>query len=338
MKKRIVLILLFFILLLSSGCTNRKVITKTDFALDTVAKITIYEKEDESLLTDSFDKIRAYENKLSAYKADSEISKINANAGIAPVVVADDTFELILESLKFSDLTEGNFDITIGPLIDLWDVHSEQTVIPSDTEIQATKALVGYEKVVMDEKAKSVYLPEKGMNLNLGGIAKGFIADQVKNMLVERGVEHAIINLGGNVVLIGGEDNHKAFNVGIDNPFESGGPTVGVLSLSDCSAVTSGDYQRYFIGEDGKYYHHIINPQTGYPSNSDLHSVTIVSEKSARGDALSTAVFVLGEEIGKKLLTDGIEAVLVKTDGQVLVTDGLKDRFTFNTEDSRFKY
>lgn len=324
-------------LMLFNGCGREKVITKTDFVLDTVSTVTIYGSDDEALLTDSFQFIRDWEKRLSAYREESEISMINAAAGKEAVAVSPETFALLERCQTFSEESGGVFDVTVGPLVDLWDIAHGGEKIPTEAEITAARSLVDYHKLILDEKNQTAYLSEPGMKINLGGVAKGFIADELKAFLLDKGVTSAVLNLGGNVLLIGEKPGDEAFNVGVENPNDQS-QSLGILALRDTAAVTSGDYQRYFLGADGRRYHHILDPRTGYPADSGLRAVTIVCDNSADADALSTSLFVLGEEAGLKLLSEKEEALFVSEDGGVTTTSELAPDFTFDEGTADFSY
>ncbi|WP_195267276.1 FAD:protein FMN transferase [Eubacterium sp. 1001713B170207_170306_E7] len=325
-----------------AGCGKEKVATRTDFALDTVITIAVYGQSDEAVLKEPFNRIRELDNKLNAFSEDSEISKINAAAGQEPVAVSQDTFNAVKKGLEYSEKSGGAFDITIGPLVDLWKIETPgEGTVPEQSDIDAARALVDYRKVVLDEAAQSVFLQEPGMKINLGAIAKGFIGDEVKAVLQSEGVERAIINLGGNVVLIGGKSKREPFTVSLADPEDplsngsiSNASTLGVLKERDNAVVTSGDYERYFIGPDGKRYHHILDPKTGYPAESGLHQVTVTSGHSAEADALSTSFFVMGLDQAMAYIggTEGIEAVFVTEDNRIVGTKGMEDAFVFDEQ------
>lgn len=331
-----------------AGCGKEKVATRTDFALDTVITIAAYGQPDESVLKEPFNRIRELDNKLNAFSEDSEISKINAAAGVEPVVVSEDTFNVVKKGLEYSQKTDGAFDITIGPLVDLWKIEAPgEGVVPDQSDIDAAKALVDYRKVVLDEADRSVFLKDLGMKLNLGAIAKGYIGDEVKAVLQSEGVERAIINLGGNVVLIGGKSGREPFAVSVEDPedpLDNGGAssasTIGVLKERDNAIVTSGDYERYFIGQDGKKYHHILNPKTGYPAESGLHQVTVIADASVDTDALSTSFFLMGLDRSLAYIheAEGIEAVFVTEDNRIVATKGLENTFVFDEQNHGDQY
>ncbi|MDO4288041.1 MAG: FAD:protein FMN transferase [Eubacterium sp.] len=334
--KRLILGLAALCLLWLTGCSRGETVTRTDFALDTVVTITLYDQEDSTALNEAFEELRRLDGMLSAYDEGSEISAVNRAAGQTPVAVSAETLAVVQQGLAYGEKTGGAFDITIGPLADLWNI-GENTTVPEAPAIEAARALVDYRQVTVDAENSTIYLKTPGMKLNLGAVAKGYIGQKLKDFLVERGVQHGIINLGGNVVLIGDKTDGQPFNVGVEDPDDTQS-TVGVLGLSDCAAVTSGDYQRYFIGEDGRRYHHILDPRTGYPAASGLRQVTIVAQDSTEADILSTACFILGLEEGQRLLesTSASEAVFVTTEHEIYDTREA-GAFRFNQENTAYR-
>ncbi|HSN65976.1 MAG TPA: FAD:protein FMN transferase, partial [Fusibacter sp.] len=192
--------------------------------------------------------------------------------------------------------------------------------------------------IVIDENEKTIFLPQKGMSLDLGAIAKGYIADRVKDLILEEGYESAIINLGGNVLTVGTKPNSDTWSIGVRDPESDAGSTMGILKLEDNSIVSSGIYERFFI-EGDKRYHHLINPKVGYPEQNDMMSVSIISELSVDGDALSTTVFLLGLEAGFELVEEleNIEAVFVMADRSVYITSGLGEKFILTNDNYTIK-
>ncbi|NTW72405.1 MAG: FAD:protein FMN transferase, partial [Eubacteriaceae bacterium] len=227
--------------------------------------------------------------------------------------------------------TGGSFDITAGPLINLWRIDPPDGYVPTADEIKAAQAYIDYKNIVIDEKNQTIMLKEKGMEANLGAIAKGYIADQVKEFLLEKGVEHGIINLGGNVLLIGSKNGTEDFRIGVQDPDSDRGAYLGVVSVKDCTVVSSGDYERYFTS-NGKKYHHILDPFTGYPADTGLRQTTIITPKSVDGDGLSTSTFLLGADKAIQLIESmpDAEAIFVTSDHKIYVTSGLKDVFEFD--------
>ncbi len=289
-------LLLSLFLLLGTGCLNlnSNKITKTAFVLNTVASITVYGNYDEALLDDCFELCRRYEGLFSRTLASSEIYRLNSRE-ISQA--SPETAQLIDSSLSFARLSGGRFDPTIEPLSALWNFSAESPSVPPDAEIRKAAQAVDYTAVSVEGSTVSFANPD--VRLDLGAIAKGYIADRVKELLVSQGVEKAIINLGGNVICIGGKSEKTGFSVGIQYPFQDG--SIATVEISDMSVVTSGVYERSFE-ENGRLYHHILDPETGYPVENGLLSVTIVGASSRDCDALSTACFALGLSEGMKLI------------------------------------
>lgn len=316
-KKRILSVLLAAVLLLG-GCSAPKAheeLSVTGLYFDTVVQIHVWGAE-RSVLDHCEELCSYYEGLLSKEIETSEISRINT-AGGAPTEVSRETAELIQKGLYYSELTDGKFDITIAPLSSLWDFHDNvDGIVPTEQELENARSLVDYRNVRVEGNTVTLLVP--GMELDLGGIAKGYIADRLKEYLVSEGVEHAYINLGGNVLLIGTRYDGTDYRIGIQKPFDENGQTITSVEVSDCSVVSSGIYQRYFA-KDGKLYHHILNPETGYPYENNLLQVTILSDSSADGDALSTCCFALGLEEGSKLVEslENIQAIFVTDDYEI---------------------
>ncbi|MCR4891413.1 MAG: FAD:protein FMN transferase [Lachnospiraceae bacterium] len=282
------------------GCAKAQPISKSDFVLDTIATITVYNGGTEEILNETFELCRYYERLFSVTKEKSDIGRINLAKG-QKVTVSQDTLNLFQAAVYYGDLTDGAFDVTIYPVSRLWDYKSEEPKPPSDGEIQAALAHVDYRKIEIFPEESAVRLMDPEAMVDLGGIAKGYIADRLKDYLLSKGVEDAIINLGGNVVAMGSKSEGEAFRIGLQKPFSDTGEVLTTVEASDLSVVSSGSYERYFYYKD-KLYHHILDPKTGYPADSGLNGVTILSEKSMDGDALSTSCFVLGEKAGQELL------------------------------------
>lgn len=328
-----VAVVALFLTVFLLGCDQEKTVTRSDFLLDTFVSITLYGEDNESLLDKPFERITALNSSLTAFETGSDLGLIKENAGAKPVVVSEDTYNIIEKSLAYSKNSGGYFDVTIGPLVDLWGIHSPETKeAPSPEAINEAKAKTDYKKIVLNQTDQSVYLTDAGMSVNLGAIAKGYIADEVMAVLKEEGVEHAIINLGGNVLVMGGKADNSDFGVGVEDPRNPGNGYLGVLSLKDGSVVTSGDYQRYFVDTAGNKYHHILDPFSGYPANSGLIQVTVVTETSIDADSLSTTLFLLGLDEGLKKVEalPEVEAIFITDENNIVVTNGLKDAFVFD--------
>lgn len=277
-------------------------ITATAFKLNTVVKVTIYDSQDEKILQDALALCDKYEKIFSRTRTDSEIYLLND--GKLPqedgyYILSEECAELIGKGLYYSELSGGAFDITIEPLSSLWDFTSGEKQIPDPQTLVEAQKHVGYEKVEL--KGNKIWFQEDGMGLELGAIAKGYIADKIKEFLISEGIESAVIDLGGNVLCIGTRPDGEAFRVGIQKPFADRNETVATAGIRDRSVVSSGIYERYFE-KDGKLYHHILNPKSGYPYENGLTAVTILSDESVDGDGLSTVCFALGLEKGLELI------------------------------------
>ncbi|MFS8500517.1 MAG: FAD:protein FMN transferase [Caldicoprobacter sp.] len=303
------------------------------FALNTWVNIRIYAgKNGPDILDKAIKRIEEIESRMSVTIQDSDVSRINSSAGKQPVKVHDDTFEVIKKALKYAEMSNGAFDITIYPIVKLWGITSEHPRMPTDAEIQDKLKLVDYRNVVLDEKGKTVYLKEPGMGIDLGAIAKGYAADEVARILKEEGVVHALINMGGNVVAMGGKPNGKPWRIGIQDPRADGVQRhIAIIEIMDGSVVSSGDYERYIVDvykRTGKRYHHIFDPSTGYPANSGLMATTVVAPYSIDADALSTTVFIMGAEKGLEIVEglEGIDALAITLDKKIYASKGLKER------------
>lgn len=327
LNRRSLWITVFFlfasVLLLFSGCQknpSQMSISDVGFYFDTVVEIKLNGTEDESILKECFDLMAEYESLLSRTREGSDVWKINHSAG-TPVSVSEDTVSLIRLARKYYDLSDGAFDITIAPYVTLWDFQNNPGTIPTKDELTAASKHVGFENVQVS--GNTVTLADPETQIDLGGIAKGFIADRLKEYLTKEGIESAWINLGGNVLTIGMKPDKSPWKIGIRKPFGAATETAAVICVSGKSVVTSGTYERYFE-KDGTIYHHILEPKTGEPVQNHLYSVTILSDSSADGDALSTTCFVLGKEDGLALVEslDGIEAMFITDEQELIYSSG----------------
>lgn len=295
-------------------------------ALGTLNTIQLFDDVPGDVLDRAERRVQDLDNRLSAFKPDSEISLLNAASGVKPVSIGDDTLELLRAGKRFSAMTGGAFSMTTRPLSALWSINARCGSVPSRVEVEQALRLVSDEDLILDERDHTAMLNRPGQAVDLGGIAKGYAADEVKRILTEGGVQNAIVNLGGTVAVLG--DSRM---VGIQHPDRATGISMGRLSLSDRSIVTSGDYERYFeVG--GVRYHHIVDPKTGYPASAGLRSVTVVGKNATVLDALSTAIFVMGAEDGVRL-AGRLEAgtVLVTTELDVYCSDALRGVFSLLT-------
>ncbi|MDR2965133.1 MAG: FAD:protein FMN transferase [Treponema sp.] len=318
--------LLLCVILLCLSCTQTN-ITRSEFVLGTNCTISLLENGNSRVVKDVFARLREIDNLMSVNLPASDISRINAAAGTEAVKVNKDVFKLIEKSLYFPEISGGSFDLTIGPIINLWGFNNKPR-IPLQEEIDIILPLVNRSKLFINSDSLTVFLKKEGMAIDLGAIAKGYAADEAAEIIINAGVKRAIIDLGGNIIVVGENKNNRPWRVGIQDPNRERGNYIGIVQIPAeglyTSIVTSGVYERYFI-ENGKRYHHIFSPFTGYPIDNELLSVTIISPNSMYADALSTAVFVLGYEKGLELINSIPEtgAVFVFNDGSVRFTDGV---------------
>lgn len=271
---------------------------------------------------------------MSAFKEESDISKINSKAGVTPQAVSKDTYFVVKNAVEYSQVLEGTFDPTIRPLVKLWNIGNDKEIIPSKAKIEEALKFVNYNDVILDESKCTIMLKNKYQALDVGGIAKGFAADEVRDIFHKHKVKSALIDLGGNIFALGSKDNGTPWRVGIQNPFKSRGDFIGILSVKDKSIVTSGNYERYFM-KDGQRFHHIIDPRTGYPSQSKIISATIISDNSIDGDGLSTGVYILGINKSLKIIEaiEGIDAIFITEDKKVYTTSGIDKNIFILTDD-----
>ncbi len=323
--KRTISAFLIMILLTLTGCKSdpNRSITVSDFLLNTFVSITIYDDDKAAIALQALNMCREYEQIFSRTLKGSALFKLNSEKQITN---ADpELFELIETGLFYCELSGGCLDITTEPLTSLWDITGTNPKVPAKEAIDASLARVNYGNVVLDQSDFSITL-NNNASLDLGAIAKGYIADQIKNFLIENGITSGTINLGGNIVCIGTKPDGSNYNIAIKEPVAGSDQIIGTLNITDKSVVTSGTYERFFK-EKGKIYHHIIDPATGYPSDSDLLSVTIISDKSVEGDCLSTACLVMGCYDALNLINsiDGVEAILIDENMQIFYTKGAPD-------------
>lgn len=295
---------------------NDKGYTKNGFYLDTIITITLYCDDAKEQINNCFKIAEKYDNLLSRTKENSDVSRIN-NAHTEFVAVDNDTVDIIKQGIYYGDLSNGAFDITIGRLTSLWDIQN-RTIPPTETEINDA---LGFTYKNIEINGNNVRLLSDKEMLDLGGIAKGFIADKIREYLLSQGINEGVINLGGNVVCLDKKNGKTEYNIGIQKPFDESGQPLCSVSVYNKSIVTSGDYQRYFE-YNGVKYHHILDVNTGYPVNNELDSVTIICDSSTAGDALSTIAFSYGLDKGKAFIEalPDTEAIFVTKDGKIINT------------------
>jgi thiamine biosynthesis lipoprotein len=332
----IIIILFIFSKFIAKYKRSREIheAVRSGYVLGTLINLRAYGNAPEAAIEEAFEKLNDIDDKMSAFKENSEISKINSGAGLKAESVSNDTYFVVKKALEYSKILEGTFDPTIRPLVKLWGIGTKQEKIPQKVEIENTLEFVNYNDVLLEEKNNSIILRKENQALDVGGIAKGFAADEVRNIFVKHMVKSALIDLGGNIFALGNKIDNTPWRVGIQNPFKSRGEFIGILSVVNKSIVTSGNYERYFM-KDGRRFHHIIDPKTGYPSESKIISATIVSDDSIDGDGLSTGIYILGVEKSLRIIEsiEGVEAILVTEDKKVYTTSGINKIFILTDEE-----
>lgn len=349
-------------MLLFTGCgnitdadtstTGNQPISISSIKLNTAVQITIYDSQDKALLDDCLALCDKYELVFSRTNEKSELYKLNHRKDTSdkdsntdrqttpyPVSgtadtwhISEDLAALLSEGLDITRESDGAFDIAIAPLTSLWDFTAEDPKAPDDAAIQKALPLCSSDGVTID--GQDITLPSDDIQFDVGAIAKGYIADRMKDLLVKKGVKSAIINLGGNVLCIGSKPDGTPFKIGIQKPFADRNETEAVMDITGKSVVSSGIYERCFK-QNGKLYHHILNPKTGYPYDNSLISVTIISDQSVDGDALSTTCFALGLEDGLKFAEKkGVQAVFITEDYELHYTDGFQDEINVTDVES----
>lgn len=323
----------------SQSTLSKEPYKKEEFLMGTYVRVQIFDEGKEDVLEKTFDRIKELDKKITVNQKGSEVDEINDQAGIKPVKVSDDVYRLTEDSLYYSKDSKGGFDLTIGPITELWHIGFDDARKPEQKEIDEQLKFVDYEKVKLDKKESTVFLEEKGMQLDLGAIAKGFITDEAVKVLEENGVTSGIVDLGGNIYVLGDSPRSKdgEWKIGIQDPNEARNTIAGSVKKKDMSLVTSGIYERN-LEVDGKLYHHLFDSKTGYPFENELAGVTIISETSVAGDGLSTGVFSMGVKDGMKYVEarGDIEAIFITKDDDIYLSSGIKDNFKLN-EDSPYK-
>lgn len=326
-KRQNIFIFLVFLLVLA-GCASREeeagdAAETRFFGMDTDISITAYGKDAEEALEDARSKVAELERLWSVTDENSDIYAINHSQG-KTVSIHRETEQILSFALGMAEQTGGALEPTIYPALTAWGFTTGGNRIPGRDELAEILEDVGYGKV--NVSGTEVILPD-GMELDLGAVGKGYAADEVANILKESGVTSALLDLGGNIQLIGTKPDGDDWKIGLRNPF--GESYIGILSISDMAVVTSGNYERYFVGEDGKQYGHILDPSTGYPAENGLVSVTIVAKEGKLCDALSTSLFVMGQEgaVNYWRKNPSFDMILLTEDREIYLTEGLADKF-----------
>jgi thiamine biosynthesis lipoprotein len=323
MKRSLFLVLLAIALF--TGCVRDRTLQKTETIMGTDVTITVIARsreEGEAAIDAGMAELRRLDAMMSLYKDASEITKVNLAAGKGPVHVSPEMIEVVEHAAEISRISDGVFDVTIGPLVVLWQMRLKEGKIPADDELSSIRPLVNYRNIIVNRKASTIFLTKAGMIMDFGGM-KGYMADRVADLFRERGIENAVIAVAGDIWVLGHREDGSPWRIGVQHPREHD-KIVTVLELRDKYVSTSGDYERFVISEK-KRYHHIIDPRTGKPSKGVI-SATLIGDKGAFIDPLTKIPFIVGPEEGMKIVRKfGAEAIIVDEQGKVFMTDGIKN-------------
>lgn len=315
MKTVLSLFFMFFVLNISAQIvhTKKKFMLGSPFEMTVMANDTI---QANIYINQAIEEVKRIENLISDWIPTTQISKVNQNAGIAPVKVDQEVFELIERAIKISKLTNGAFDISYASMDKIWKFDGSMKEMPTEEAIKNSVAKVGYQNIILNEKEMTIFLKNKGMKLGLGGIGQGYIADKIKTLLIENGCKSGIVNVSGDIFAWGKQPDDKPWTVAIVNPINKN-KVFATFPLEDSAVETSGSYEKY-VTFNGKRYSHIIDPRTGYPATGVV-SVSVFAKTTELADALATGVFVLGVDVGLDLIDQlkGIECIVVDEKGVV---------------------
>jgi len=331
-KKSSVIVIIFFLLtaLLLAGILwyretsgRAQWASGQEFLMNTVVEYALYGGEAEEAGREVIRELRDFENQISLYVNDSEIAKINAAAGVAPVLVSARTMFILKTVKNYCSLSDGLFDVTIAPLVEAWGITTDHPRIPDQATIERLRKLINYQDILLDEDKQTAMLAQTGEAIDLGGIAKGMADTIVRDVCARYGVSGGYFSIGGNIITMGRKPEGGLFAFGVRNPRGEASDYILSVELEDTSMATSGDYERYFE-KDGKRYHHIFDPRTGYPAQSDLISVSVIAEDGGLCDFLSTTLFIAGKEAAMALLgREDFSLILVDKEKNVYVSTAL---------------
>lgn len=332
MFKKVALLSLFLCFFIFPSCSKERerVFRKSTILMDTLVTVNVVsdsENKAEEAINEAFDEIKRIEILINFWSKDSELSEINRKAGVSPVKVSPQTLYLIEKALFISQKTDGAFDPTVGPLVRLWDF--KKGIIPDNGTVKKLKELVDYKAMVIDKANSLAYLKKRASSFDTGGIAKGYAADIAVSVLKRKGIKAGLVAVAGDIKAFGTKPDGTPWRIGIRNPrpLEGSGKEdlLVTVELKDMAISTSGDYERFFI-KDGKRYHHIIDPRTGY-SATGCQSVTVIAREGIYADGFATGIFVLGPEKGLRLLKEmGFDGIIVDSEGKIHITEGLKNK------------
>lgn len=338
MRKKLLTMIVISILAIGNiGCVKEDInqpISQTEIFMGTPISITLYDGGNQKILDKVFEKIVEIEDLVSINKENTEITKLNESAGVEKVKLSNLSYDILKKGIEYSKLSNGSYDITIGPLVKLWSIGLEGAKVPSKDEINETIGYIDYNNIEINDYTKEAFLTKEGMEVDLGSIAKGYAADEVVKILKQEGIRSSIIDLGGNIYALGSKHSDNNWKVGIQDPFSDRGKVIGAVEVFDKTVVTSGIYER-FIEEYGVRYHHILNPKTGYPYETDIAGVSIIADNSIDADALSTLTFTKGVKEGLKFVEnlDNVDAIFITNDKKIYLTENIKDNFKLMSND-----
>ena len=330
--------------LLSCAASRQSGGPVSEYVLGTICTVNLFEKGKPELYSKVFGRLAELEGIFSANSEGTDLDTVNRNAGQRPVSVRPELIEVLEKALEYAEISGGYFEPSIGPLVKLWGIGTEAARVPGEGEIRDALNLINYRDIVINRAEGTVFLKRPGMALDLGGIAKGYAADEIARLLAGEGVERCIVDLGGNIFAAGERNAGKKagheesfWRIGIQDPRGNRGNYIGILRVKNKSVVTSGVYERFFE-KDGKRYHHIFSTKSGCPAENGLLSVTIIADLSIDADALSTAAFALGRERGSELiaLVPGSGGIFVSEDLTVRITPNLEKDFTLTAAEYHF--
>lgn len=330
------LIITSFLLLLSKSIQNRYT-DSSDFMLDTFVTQHVGGQNGQAAIDSVNKALRSFENDASLYRNSSQIAQVNAAAGKSYVPLKEDIYDLLKRAKALCEKTGGRFDLTIAPVVELWGITTDSPRVPTQAEIDAVLPLVSYQDLLLDDATQSAMLAKEGQAIDLGGIAKGTAVDIAFAKYKEAGITSGYISLGGNIGVIGPKADGKPFRIGLRDPLGGSNDIFGKLAMSGGVIATTGGYERFFE-KDGVRYHHVLDPATGYPANSDLLSVSIIAPEGEIADFLSTYFFIAGEKAVKENLNrEQFQIIAIDKDHNVILSDSLKGAFTLQANTNHYQ-
>ena len=310
----------------SDGDVSDKEASKDIFAMDTYMTVTAYGDQAQEAVNEAGAEIERLDNMLSTGNEESEIAKLNQSRS---ATLSEDAGYLVERALELNEETGGAFDIAIYPIMEAWGFPTQNYQVPTEDTLQSLLKLCDVSGITYDKDSRNISFNQEGMKIDLGGIAKGYTSSRIMEIYKENNISSGLVNLGGNVQALGTKTDGSKWRVAVQSPDDSD-DYLGVLSIEDKAVITSGGYERYFE-QDGKTYHHIIDPQTGYPAENGLTSVTIVSEDGTLADGLSTSLFIMGKDKAIEFWrahSNEFDAIILTDDGKIYVTEGIQDDFS----------